>query len=374
MKNLEEFGLSSWDKVVVKVGSNILAWNSDWINHDNIANIVDSVDYLMWIGLNVILVSSWAVAVWKNNHKKIWIDYEDDLSKREKAYLFKNGWASLLWTYIKLFEAKWILTGWNLLTHDNFRNEEELKHIKETWDENVKNRTLDIINENDVVSREELWFSDNDELSWFVAEAFWARVLILLSDINWLYKDFNTDNQSIIDSVNNINDVRTHSVDTKNFIWTWMMDSKLNVMEKMIKSGIIWILANGWKKNIIQDIFEWKTVDKTIFRNNFYIKELTKQEYLDWELFLNELINILKEKGLDKIAITQDNKNILSENLNFNDVLNIGSSDNYDLYKHIYMNLISAIGLTNMLLNYTLWGGSRNWVVEMIINNKSVHY
>lgn len=275
MKNMEKYGLSSWDNVVIKVGSNILAWNgvdraneNFWVNIQNMQNIVNSVDYLMRIWLNVFLVSSWAVAVWKREFEKQWIVFWDILSQDEKAFLSWNGQILLMKKYHDLFLEKKILVTQNLLTHNNFKKYHILDNLQNVWKQNIKYKTLAIINENDTISREELKFSDNDELAWYVAKEVKAKVLILLSDIDWIYKNYWTRKQELINEVDNIVKVKKYCVDS-NWVthWTWWMISKLNVMEKMLNNDIVWILTNWGEIDIIEKIFSWEDVWKTIFTN-----------------------------------------------------------------------------------------------------------
>jgi glutamate 5-kinase len=67
--------------------------------------------------------------------------------------------------YYTLFKEKNILITQNLLTHNNFTNKNIFTNLQNVWQQNIKNRTLAIINENDTISREELKFSDNDQLA-----------------------------------------------------------------------------------------------------------------------------------------------------------------------------------------------------------------
>lgn len=275
MKNLEKYWLSKWDNIVMKVGSNILAWNSSnkedidfWINHKNVQNIVSSVDYLMWLWLNVFLVSSWAVAIWRRNFEKHWIIFWDILSLDEKAFLAGNWQITLMNIYYKLFEEKNILITQNLLTHSDFINKKNISNLQNVRKKNIKNRTLAIINENDPISREELKFSDNDQLAWLVAKVVNAKLLILLSDIDWLYKNYWKENQELIEEVRDIESIRVHSNKEKKVWsnWTGLMDSKLNVFAEMLKNWIIWILTNWWEQYIIKRIFEGTDCKRTVFR------------------------------------------------------------------------------------------------------------
>ena len=264
----EEFWLSSWDTVVVKVGSNILAWNHHWVNLENMKNIIDWIDYLMEIWLKVILVSSGAVAIWKNILKEKWkITEKENYSLTEKASFASIWQIKLVNFYSQLVEYKKNIleVSQELVNHKTFQNKESKKNFLGVLNRNIKFWILNIINENDTISREELKFSDNDELAWLVAEATKAKILILLSNIDWVYKNYWKENQKLVEEVWDIWEVRVYCEDTKSSNWTWWMTSKLNVMEKMLNSWITWILANWAEENVLQEIFKWDW-KKTIFR------------------------------------------------------------------------------------------------------------
>jgi len=274
MNELQNYWLSEWDNVVVKVWSNILVWNEGsmdsaafWVSYVNMYNIVNSVDYLMKLWLNVFLVSSWAVAMWKNDLKNYGITYSWELNDDQKAFLSSRWQVKLMCLYDKLFSEKEILITQDLLTHNDFLLKKRLGNIKNIFEENIISRTLPIINENDVISREELKFSDNDQLAWLVAKIVNAKILFLLTDVNGLYKNHWELNQELIKTVNNVENVRKYAnskvVEWSH--WKWLMDSKLDVMADMMKNKILWILAHWWEIDIIRKIMEMQKVDKTIF-------------------------------------------------------------------------------------------------------------
>jgi glutamate 5-kinase len=113
-----------------------------------------------------------------------------------------------------------------------------------------------------------LKFSDNDQLAWLVAKVVNAKLLILLSDIDWLYKNYWKENQELIEEVRDIESIRVHSNKEKKVWsnWTGLMDSKLNVFAEMLKNWIIWILTNWWEQYIIKRIFEGTDCKRTVFR------------------------------------------------------------------------------------------------------------
>lgn len=262
-----EFWLKEWDNAVIKVWSNILTWKWEtdwWIDVNNVKNIVSWIDYLMNLWINVFLVSSWAVSIWRRNFEKAWVVFEWDLTDDQKAMLSSNGQISLIALYEKLFREKQILIGQNLLTHNNFRNQNTLSELKKVWKISSNYKLLPIINENDPISREELKFWDNDELAGLVAKEVNAKVLLLLST-NWFYKWFWTENKELITEVNHINELSQYSIDGVSEWWKWWMPSKLKVFTEMYNKDILWILTNWWQEDVIQKIFSWEEVERTVF-------------------------------------------------------------------------------------------------------------
>ena len=208
-------------------------------------------------------MSSWAVAIWRNIEKAEHKINED----KSKIAFYSTIWQSkLIELYFNLFNEKKIKVAQNLLTHRDFEDEKSLKHLKEVWKHNTRSWVLAIINENDAISSEELWFSDNDELAWKVVIATNAKVLFLLSDVMWLYENYWQDNEKLIKKVSDISEVESEVVENLwQNLWRWWAKSKLKVMQEMMNNWIIWILT-AWNWDFpIKDSLEWSDTC-TIFR------------------------------------------------------------------------------------------------------------
>ena len=89
--------------------------------------------------------------------------------------------------YIKCkFNKKNIIVAQALLSKNDFSNRLGYLNIRNTLFSLINNKVIPIINENDVVSVDELQgqnFGDNDNLSAMVANLIDADLLIILSDI-----------------------------------------------------------------------------------------------------------------------------------------------------------------------------------------------
>jgi glutamate 5-kinase len=261
--------LSKDDSIVIKVGSNVLYDDETWVNQESVQNIVDGVDYLMNLWVRVFLVSSWAIAVGKKLLEKKWRIFQEKLSTKEQTLCASVWQLELMKIYSHLFQQKDIITSQALLTHNDFINppdDELLKfYEEEKW-------IIPIINENDIISNEELEegteFSDNDGLAWLVSIKVWAKVLMILSNVNGFYKHYGKEYASIIDEVDmsNIEQFRQYVSTCKSTNWTWWLISKIRVFETMMKENIYGILANGKQKDVIQNIMEGLKQEKTVFR------------------------------------------------------------------------------------------------------------
>ena len=113
------------DRIVIKVWSNIISCSNNHINIDNLRSIVKWIEYLMQQWLNVLLVSSWAISVWKSIYNNWMLDnigINDETIK--KAQFSRLWWHALLSMYKSLFD--WRLVIDSLLTHKNFSEEVNL--------------------------------------------------------------------------------------------------------------------------------------------------------------------------------------------------------------------------------------------------------
>lgn len=170
----------SYGRIVIKVGSHVLTENSS-VARDRMREIVALSATLMQRGQEVILVSSGAVSA---GYSKLPLDM---FNVDNKQVLASIGQSYLLRMYQEEFEAYNLLCSQILLSTDELDSKKMTALVKKAIDNLLANKVVPIINENDVISIDELIFGDNDKLSAHVAHYFDAELLVLLSDIDAYY-------------------------------------------------------------------------------------------------------------------------------------------------------------------------------------------
>lgn len=166
-------------RVVVKVGSSSISG----VNEGKIEHLVDALAAAHARGVEVILVSSGAIATGLpllNLESK-----PDDLATQQA--LASVGQSRLISRYQTSLERYNIIAGQVLLTSGDMEEDETRENAKRAMDKLVSLRVLPIVNENDTVATAEIRFGDNDRLAALVAVLVGADALVLLSDVDALY-------------------------------------------------------------------------------------------------------------------------------------------------------------------------------------------
>ena len=170
-------------RIVVKVGSNVLTRKDGTLDVTRMSALVDQVAELRQMGMEVILVSSGAVASGRSEVQSL-----KKLDSVEQRQLFSAvGQAKLINRYYELFREHHIAVGQVLTTKENFGTRRHYLNQKRCMSVMLENRVIPIVNENDTISVTELMFTDNDELSGLVASMMDMQALIILSNIDGIY-------------------------------------------------------------------------------------------------------------------------------------------------------------------------------------------
>jgi len=252
-------------RILIKIGSALISKNNK-INYVFLERKICEISKLFQED-EVILITSGAVAAGmeikniKERPKEI----------LELQLLSGIGQIKLMEDYKRLFSEKNIIVSQILLTHHNFDNEEEQKIIISIINSYLKQKIIPIINENDLINKEEFEsqykFSDNDILTAFVASFLKPDLVLILTDVNGLYKSNPkiNDNSEFIEIVRKIDD-ETKQMASKetNHLGMGGMYSKIIAAEIINKKGIDVIIANG--NFDLKDIIENK-VKRTLFKS-----------------------------------------------------------------------------------------------------------
>ena len=250
-------------RIVIKVGSNVLTREDRKLDVTRVSSIADQIAWLRQKDIEVILVSSGAVACGRSELK---VDHS--LDSVEQRQLFSAiGQVKLIGLYYEFFREFGIHVGQVLTMKENFEPGEQYRNQRACMTVMLENNVLPIVNENDTVSVTELMFTDNDELSGLIAQMMEADTLVLLSNIDGIYTGNPADPQSqLIKDVALGTDLSQYIQTEKSSAGRGGMQSKYTTASKIQAAGIRVIIANGKRENILVDLIEHpETTPHTIF-------------------------------------------------------------------------------------------------------------
>ena len=240
-------------KIAVKIGSNVLTRRDGTLDVTRMSALVDQVAELYKAGVEVILVSSGAVASGRSE-----IQPSKKLDSVDQRQLFSAvGQAKLINRYYELFRDHGIAVGQVLTMKENFSTRRHYLNQRNCMLVMLENGVIPIVNENDTVSVTELMFTDNDELSGMIASMMDVQALIILSNIDGIYDGSpSVPGTKVIREVESGKDLSDYIQTEKSGFGRGGMLTKTTIARKVADEGIHVIIANGKKENILLDLLQ----------------------------------------------------------------------------------------------------------------------
>jgi len=170
-------------RCVVKIGSALLTNHGLGLDVQAITGWVEQIAQLRKRGLEVVLVSSGAVAA---GMQRLGFKTRPHALYELQA-LAAVGQMGLVQLYESLFQKHDIHTAQVLLTHEDLASRERYLNARSTLRSLLSLGVVPVINENDTVATEEIRFGDNDTLAALVANLIEAELLVILTDQVGLY-------------------------------------------------------------------------------------------------------------------------------------------------------------------------------------------
>lgn len=242
-------------RVVVKIGSNILADEKEGLDTRRISSIASDISELQDMGYAVVLVSSGAVAA---GMRKLGLkEKPKDVQLKQAAAAV--GQSSLMWAYEKGFGEHGKKVAQILLTRDDFSDRERYINSKNTLFTLLQYGIVPIINENDTVATDEIKFGDNDHLASLVAGLVEAERLIILSDVDGLYSADPKKSQkaALIKTVEEITSaIEASAGGAGSAVGTGGMYSKILAAKKAVNNGITVNIISGKKSGLIVSLLK----------------------------------------------------------------------------------------------------------------------
>lgn len=240
-------------RIAVKVGSNVLTRRDGTLDVTRMSALVDQIADLHKAGVEILLISSGAVASGRSEvHPAKKIDSVD-----QRQLFSAVGQAKLINRYYELFREHGITVGQVLTMKENFATRRHYLNQKNCMTVMLENGVIPIVNENDTISVSELMFTDNDELSGLIASMMDAQALIILSNIDGIYNGSPSDPASeVIREIGQGKDLTSYIQTSKSSFGRGGMLTKTNIARKVADEGITVIIANGKRDNILIDLIQ----------------------------------------------------------------------------------------------------------------------
>jgi len=292
-------------RVVIKVGSSLIANHLMKPHEASLKSLVAQVCDLRDKGIEVVFVSSGAVVLGLGEMGQR-VRPSDTPSLQAAASI---GQALLMRLYCDYFKARDRICAQILLTWDDFADHTRFKNASNTLDILLGRGVVPVINENDTISTDEIKFGDNDKLSALVASLVRADLLIMLSDVDGLYKKENgvlTEKfQEIRDITDEIEGAAGGAKD-KNVSRGGMI-AKVNAVKIASSADVPSIIANGQTPDVIRRI----VLEREPLGTYFFEKEEKLLMRKHWIIFVAKPRGRIRVDDGAKKALLKGNASLL---------------------------------------------------------------
>lgn len=175
--------LDQYKRIVIKIGSALLVDRHHGLKENWLASLIDDVAYLEKKGVEVLIVSSGAIALGRTLLKLP----AGSLKLEQSQACAAIGQIELSKAYSTALLNHGLMTGQILLTLVDTEERRHYLNARATINTLLHFGAIPVVNENDTVATSEIRYGDNDRLAARVATMMGADLLILLSDIDGLY-------------------------------------------------------------------------------------------------------------------------------------------------------------------------------------------
>jgi len=329
--------LKNIKKMVIKIGSSSLTLKTGGLDRANIEKFVNEVSSLAKRGIEVMIVTSGAIAA----------GLEDlNISKKPQEITLLQAAASigqveLMKLYGDLFSKNGLKIGQILLTQEDTTRREQYLNIRNTIRNLIDLGVIPLINENDSAAVDEIKFGDNDELAALVSVLAEADVLVILTDIEGMYdKNPRTSRDAkLISYIDRIDkNIESAAGGIGSTYGIGGMESKIKAAKICSFSGIKTIIANSRRINVLDEILSGKNVG-TFFTPQTMKKVKSIKKWIAFGMKTKGAIII--DKGAEE-AVLNKGKSILpvgvvkvNGKFNKGDTLKVFSMDNKLIAKGI---------------------------------------
>ncbi len=248
-RELRERHVCPAKRIVVKVGTNVLAAPGKPIDEERVSSIAEQISSLARSGRQVALVTSGAIGC----------GMAALAMKRRPATLPESqavasvGQGVLMARYERCFHRHGFHAAQILLTHEDFDERERYLNAANTIHALFELPCVPVINENDTISTEEIRFGDNDRLAALVTHLIRAELLVLLTSVPGLYAE--ASGGTVLGVVERVDEqVQRLAFNEKTPLGVGGMASKIEAARIATEAGEAAVIADGRDPVILRKI------------------------------------------------------------------------------------------------------------------------
>lgn len=243
---------------VIKIGSAVLTDDGRGLDRDSIQHWVEQIVELRQRGVEIVLVSSGAVA--EGMSRLGWKNRPEALHELQAAAAI--GQMGLVQAYESCFHQFNIHTAQILLDHDDLSNRERYLNARSTMQTLIALGAIAVVNENDTVVTDEIRFGDNDTLAALVANLVEADLLIILTDQDGLFdKDPRSHSDAKLVARARAGDENLDGMASGvgGRLGRGGMSTKIRAAKLAARSGCHTVIASGRRKSLLRTLQEETT-------------------------------------------------------------------------------------------------------------------
>jgi len=247
--------ISSFKRVVIKIGSALLVDQEDGLKRDWLDSLCSDVHLLKETGCEVLIVSSGAIAL---GRRQLGLPMRV-LKLEESQAAAATGQILLSRAYSEALGEFDYQAGQVLVTLGDTEERRRYINARETISTLLKLGAVPIINENDTVATSEIRYGDNDRLAARVATMVSADLLILLSDVDGFYSGIPGKNDDVkrFDTIAEITpEIEAMAGDAGTELSKGGMVTKLEAGKIATAAGTTMVITSGKELHPLKKLFE----------------------------------------------------------------------------------------------------------------------
>lgn len=253
-------------RVVVKIGSSLLTNDGRGLHREAFAGWALQLARLHRSRVEVILVSSGAVA---EGVVRMGLDARPSSLHALQACA-AVGQMGLIQAWSSEFMIHDIQTAQVLLTHEDLSNRERYLNTGEALAQMLKWQVIPVVNENDSIVIDEIRFGDNDTLGAMVASLVRADLYIMLTDQHGVFDDNPSENPSakLIPEARAMDDTLFDVAGDGGKLGRGGMLTKIRAARLAALGGCPTVIAYGRTKNVVTRICAGESIGTLLISDN----------------------------------------------------------------------------------------------------------